>query len=184
MLNLKIYTALGLMSGTSADGIDIAILITDGKNKIKLGPSEYYPFSKSFSTKIKSIFKTKLNIEKSRKQKRIIQIENEFTHLNLIAINKFLKKNRINKEKIDVIGFHGQTVSHNPSNGYSWQIGNSQKLANLLNIKVVSNFRDNDIKNGGQGAPLTPIFHYYLTKKIKKKNLLYKPWRNFQCNVF
>ena len=169
MLNLKIYTALGLMSGTSVDGIDIATLITDGKTKIKLGPSEYYPFSKSFSTKIKSVFKTKLNVEKSRKQKRIVEIENEFTHLNLIAINKFLKKNKINKKKIDVIGFHGQTISHNPSNGYSWQIGNSQKLANLLNIKVVSNFRENDIKNGGQGAPLTPIFHYYLTKKIKKK---------------
>ena len=100
MLNLKIYTALGLMSGTSADGIDVAILITDGKTKIKLGPSEYYPFSKSFSTKIKSVFKTKLSVEKSRKQKRIIQIENEFTHLNLIAINKFLKKNKINKKKL------------------------------------------------------------------------------------
>ena len=169
MLNSKIYTALGLMSGTSADGIDVAILITDGKTKIKLGPSGYYPFSKSFSVKIKSIFKKKLNIQKSRKQKRIVQIENEFTHLNLIAINKFLKKNKINKKKIDVIGFHGQTISHNPSNGYSWQIGNSQKLANLLNIKVVSNFRENDIQNGGQGAPLTPIFHYYLTKKIKRK---------------
>ena len=169
MLNSKIYTALGLMSGTSADGIDVAILMTDGKTKMNLGPSDYYPFSKSFSAKIKSIFKKKLNIEKSKKQKRIVQIENEFTHLNLIAINKFLKKNKINKKKINVIGFHGQTISHNPSNGYSWQIGNSQKLANLLNIKVVSNFRENDIKNGGQGAPLTPIFHYYLTKKIKKK---------------
>ena len=169
MLNSKIYTALGLMSGTSADGIYIAILITDGKTKIKLGPTGYYPFSKSFSIKIKSIFKKKLNIQKSRKQKRIVQIENEFTNLNLIAINKFLKKNKIKKKKIDIIGFHGQTISHNPLKGYSWQIGNSQKLANLLNIKVVSNFRENDIQNGGQGAPLTPIFHYYLTKKIKKK---------------
>ena len=169
MLNSKNFIALGLMSGTSADGVDVAILITDGKTKIKLGPSEYYPFSKSFSTKIKSIFKKKVNIKKSKKQKRIVEIENEFTHINLIAINKFLKKNKINKNKIDVIGFHGQTISHNPSNGYSWQIGNSQKLANLLNIKVVSNFRENDIKNGGQGSPLTPIFHYYLTKKIKKK---------------
>ena len=169
MLNSKNFIALGLMSGTSADGVDVAILITDCKTKIKLGPSEYYPFSKSFSTKIKSIFKKKVNIKKSKKQKRIVEIENEFTHINLIAINKFLKKNKINKNKIDVIGFHGQTISHNPSNGYSWQIGNSQKLANLLNIKVVSNFRENDIKNGGQGSPLTPIFHYYLTKKIKKK---------------
>ena len=169
MLNSKIFTALGLMSGTSADGVDIAILKTDGKARIKLGVSDYYPFSKSFSTKIKGIFKKKVNIKKLRKQKRIIELENEFTHLNLIAINKFLKKNQINKKKIDVIGFHGQTISHNPSNGYSWQIGNFQELANLLNIKVVGNFRENDIKNGGQGAPLTPIFHYYLTKKIKKK---------------
>ena len=169
MLNSKNFIALGLMSGTSADGIDVAILTTDGKAKIKLGPSGYYPFSKSFITKIKSIFKKKLNIDKSKKQKRIIKIENEFTQLNFIAINKFLKKNKINKKKIDVVGFHGQTISHNPASGYSWQIGNSQKLANLLNIKVVSNFRENDIKNGGQGAPLTPIFHYYLTKKMKKK---------------
>ena len=174
MLNSKNFIALGLMSGTSADGIDVAILTTDGKAKIKLGPSGYYPFSKSFITKIKSIFKKKLNIDKSKKQKKIIEIENEFTQLNFIAINKFLTKNKINKQKIDVIGFHGQTISHNPASGYSWQIGNSQKLANLLNVKVVSNFRENDIKNGGQGAPLTPIFHYYLTKKIKKKNLLYK----------
>ena len=169
MLNSKNYVALGLMSGTSADGVDVGILITDGKTKIKLGPSGYYPFSKSFISKIKSIFKKRLNVNKSKKQKRIIEIENEFTHFNFISINKFLKKNKIDKNKIDVIGFHGQTISHNPDIGYSWQIGNSQNLANLLNIKVVSNFRENDIKNGGQGAPLTPVFHYYLTKKIKKR---------------
>ena len=169
MLKSKNYIALGLMSGTSADGIDVAVLTTDGKTKINLGPSGYYPFSNSFRSKIKSIFKKKVNIEKIKKQKRIVDIENEFTYLNFVAINKFLKKNKINKKEIDVVGFHGQTISHNPMNGYSWQIGNSQKLVNLLNVKVVSNFRDNDIKNGGQGAPLTPIFHYYLTKKIKKK---------------
>ena len=174
MLNSKNYIALGLMSGTSADGIDVGMLVTNGESKIKLGPSGYYPFSKSFIKKIKSIFKKKLNINKSKKQKRIIEIENEFTQFNFVAINKFLKKNKINKKKIHVIGFHGQTISHNPASGYSWQIGNSQNLANLLNIKVVGNFRENDIKKGGQGAPLTPIFHYYLTKKIKKKNLLYK----------
>ena len=138
MLNSKNFIALGLMSGTSADGIDVAILTTDGKAKIKLGPSGYYPFSKSFITKIKSIFKKKLNIDKSKKQKKIIKIENEFTQLNFIAINKFLKKNKINKKKIDVVGFHGQTISHNPASGYSWQIGNSQKLANLLNIKLLA----------------------------------------------
>ena len=169
MLNSKNYLALGLMSGTSADGIDLATLITDGRSKIKLGPSGYHPFSKSFKNRIKCVFKEEVNIKNLKKKKRIVEIENEFTHLNFLAINKFLKKNKIKKDKIDVIGFHGQTISHNPSKGYSWQIGNSKKLANLLNINVVSNFRNNDIINGGQGAPLPPIFHYYLTKKIKKK---------------
>ena len=92
MLNSKNYIALGLMSGTSADGVDVGMLVTNGKSKIKLGPSGYYPFSKSFITKIKSIFKKKLNINKSKKQKRIIEIENEFTQFNFVAINKFLKK--------------------------------------------------------------------------------------------
>ena len=169
MLNSKIFTALGLMSGTSADGIDIAVLKTNGEAKIQLGASGYYPFSNIFKEKIKNSFKKKIYINKAKKQKRIIEIENEFTRLNFLAINKFLKKNKINKKTIDVIGFHGQTISHNPSRGYSWQIGNSQKLANLLKVKVVGNFRQNDINNGGQGAPLTPIFHYYLTYKIKKK---------------
>ena len=176
--------ALGLMSGTSADGIDVATIITDGRSKIKLGPSDYYAFPKFFRKRIKSIFKEEVNIKNLKKQKRIVEIENEFTQLNFLAINKFLKKKKIKKKKIDVIGFHGQTISHNPLKGYSWQIGNSKKLANLLNINVVSNFRENDIINGGQGAPLTPIFHYYLTKKIKKKNMFYKSWGNFKCNIF
>ena len=87
-----IKNVIGLMSGTSADGIDVGMLVTNGESKIKLGPSGYYPFSKSFIKKIKSIFKKKLNINKSKKQKRIIEIENEFTQFNFVAINKFLKK--------------------------------------------------------------------------------------------
>ena len=86
MINSKKLIALGLMSGTSADGIDIATLETDGKSYIKLGPSGYYPFTKSFSKKIKSIFKTKVSIKKIRNKKRIIKIESEFTKLNFQLI--------------------------------------------------------------------------------------------------
>ena len=138
MLNSKNYVALGLMSGTSADGVDVGILITDGKTKIKLGPSGYYPFSKSFISKIKSIFKKRLNVNKSKKQKRIIEIENEFTHFNFISINKFLKKNKIDKNKIDVIGFHGQTISHNPKQGYSIQLGDAKRLSDFLKMIPLS----------------------------------------------
>ena len=169
MLNSKNFFSLGLMSGTSADGIDIALLETDGKNKIRLGPNDYYPFSKSFTKKIKSIFSKKINFKKLKNKKRIDEIEDDFTKLNFLIIKKFLKKNKISRKSIHAIGFHGQTISHNPSKGYSWQIGDSQKLANLLKIKVIGNFRQNDIDHKGQGAPLTPIFHYYLTKRIKKK---------------
>ena len=162
------FVALGLMSGTSADGLDIALIKTDGKNKIILGPSNYYPFTKEFIKKIKRLF-TKRIKKNSMKQKNFINLEQEFTKLNINLINQFLKKNKIKKKDIDVIGFHGQTICHNPRQGYSIQIGNAQTLANSLKIKVISNFRLNDIKNGGQGAPLTPIFHYYLTSKLKKK---------------
>ena len=169
MLNSKKFTALGLMSGTSADGIDVAIVKTDGKSKIELGPCDYLSFSKKFSNTLKSLFKEKVNIKNLQKNKRIVQIEKEFTYLNFLAISEFLKKKKIDKKKIDVVGFHGQTLSHNPSVGYSWQLGNSKELSKLLNLKVISDFRNNDIKHNGQGAPLTPIFHFYLTKKIKKK---------------
>ena len=163
--------ALGLMSGTSADGLDIALIKTDGKNKIMLGPSNYYPFTKEFMKKIKRLFTKKIN-KNSMKKKFFVNIEKEIKKLNINLINQFLKKNKIKKKDIDVIGFHGQTICHNPRQGYSVQIGDAQTLANSLKIKVISNFRLNDIKNSGQGAPLTPIFHYYLTSKFKKRFVL------------
>ena len=168
MKNSKNFIALGLMSGTSADGIDIALIETNGRDNIILKSSDFYPFSRKFSEKIKKNFKKNFNKENLNK-KDIKELEKEFTDINYIAIKNFFKKKKINKDKVDVIGFHGQTISHKPELGYSYQIGDSQRLANLLKIKVVSNFRSNDVKNGGEGAPLTPIFHYYLTKKIKKK---------------
>ena len=168
MINSKNFVALGLMSGTSADAIDVGLIETDGKDKIILKSSLTYPFTKEFSRKIKKIFITELN-EKSLKSKKIMEIEREFTDLNYMAVKKFLKKYKINKNNIDIVGFHGQTISHNPRQGYSHQLGDSKRLANLLKINVVANFRDNDVTHGGEGAPLTPIFHYYLTHKINKK---------------
>jgi len=168
MSNSRNFIALGLMSGTSADGIDIALIETNGKDKIILKSSHNYPFSKEFSKKIKKNFAKNIN-KGNLKKRKIKELEKEFTNLNYAAIKKFFREKKINQNKVDVVGFHGQTISHNPEKGYSYQLGDSQRLADLLKIKVVSNFRDNDVKNGGEGAPLTPIFHYYLTKKIKKK---------------
>lgn len=167
MTNSRHYLALGLMSGTSADGIDIALIKTNGENQILLKSFGNYSFSKEFTKKMKKNFTKKIN--KKNLKKKYKELEKEFTNLNYLAIKEFLKKKKINKNNIDVIGFHGQTISHNPQQGYSYQLGDSKRLSNLLKIKVVANFRDNDIKYGGEGAPLTPIFHYYLTKKIKKK---------------
>ena len=164
----KVFNSLGLMSGTSADGIDIALIQTDGKKKIKLKRFESYKFSSQFRNKIKKSFKKEFN-KKDLGSNKITALEREFTDLNYKFINKFIRSNKIRKNSIDVVGFHGQTISHNPKKGYSIQLGDAKRLANLLKIKVISNFRSNDISLSGEGAPLTPIFHYFLTNKIKKR---------------
>ena len=87
MINTKKFNAIGLMSGTSADGVDIALIKTNGKEQIKMETSDYYPFTNSFSKKIKSIFKKKINFNEYKRKKRIIEIEDEFTLMNYSIIN-------------------------------------------------------------------------------------------------
>lgn len=139
--------ALGLMSGTSCDGIDAAIIETDGYIINKFIAEYHLPFSSAFSKKLLSVMNGDIPFYLA---------ENELTYLHAEAITNIIKSSKVIP---DVIGFHGQTIFHNSAESISIQIGNPHILAAKFGIKIVSDFRRRDMANGGQGAPLIPIFH-------------------------
>jgi len=171
----KIYTALGTMSGTSLDGIDFSIIQTDGEDHLSLSGNNYLEFSNNLKQKIRSI---KSKIISTTECKKVINsneykdLSKEITMLHQEGMIKAVGYGGGNP--IDIIGFHGITLWHKPADSYTHQIGEAKllkkaiaKYKNLKNSKIIFNFRENDILNGGQGAPLTPIYHKALMKHLK-----------------
>jgi len=162
----KLLNCLGMMSGTSMDGADISLIKTDGENFFERIIDKYYEFPDNLYDGLIKI-REKINSKNDLKiqKNEIRNIEKKFTlfHASLI---EDLKSNF----EIDIVGFHGQTIFHSPKNKISFQIGDGNLLAQLIRKKVVFNFRKNDIDHSGQGAPLTPIFHNLISKKINEKN--------------
>ena len=162
----KYLYSLGLMSGTSMDGIDVSIIKSDGEQSIEIIDDMYLEYSNQLKSKLRKIIdKCNSKDEFTKLSKDINKLEKEITLCHVKACKLSIAKNK--NVKIDLIGFHGQTVLHKPEEGYSIQIGDSQLLSKLTKTTVVSNFRENDILNGGQGAPLTPLYHRLILFKIK-----------------
>ena len=157
---------IGTMSGTSCDGIDVALIETDGIDEIVLKGGNVFPYNHEFRNMLK-----KIHLENNYRM--ILKVEQELTRLHAEAINKFLSERNINHNIIDFIGFHGHTVFHNPSEAITWQIGNASLLRELTDIAVVSDFRRRDIAASGQGAPLVPVFHQGIMKKLKLTKLAF-----------
>ena len=163
----KIYTALGLMSGTSMDGVDASLIQTDGKSKYKAILDEYFKYPESIYNDLTSLRDRIKSLKDLKKyQKKIKIVEKDITIFHAESVNKILKKTRLS---VDFIGFHGQTIFHNPELKISKQLGDGKLLSKLTKKKVVYNFRQEDLKNNGQGAPLTPVFHQLLNKKLKNQ---------------
>ena len=150
----------GMMSGTSADGIDVAIISTNGEQISKIHKPLFKKYPDTLRKEILSLAKQLNDIPK------MLEIANKITELHIQAFQEALKINKIAKNKIDLIGFHGQTIYHNPKQGISLQIGNAPLLASETDINVVAHLRDNDIANGGEGAPIVPIYHKAIMKDI------------------
>ena len=157
----KEFTCVGLMSGTSADGVDASVINSDGndkynviKNKFFKYPFEIYNLIHNLKDKIKYL--KDLNSHSSD----INLVEKKITLFHAKAIQEISKN-----LNVDLIGFHGQTIYHNSSEKISKQLGDGKLLCQLTKKNIVNNFRHNDITHGGEGAPLTPIFHKVLIKK-------------------
>jgi anhydro-N-acetylmuramic acid kinase len=146
----KIKTAIGLMSGTSLDGIDAAIISTDGIAVQSVGESHSHSYTPAVREKIRQLLKGGGDIK---------SVEKDLTILHADVVNELLAKANLKPSDIDIIGFHGQTIKHEPHNKYTLQIGDGALLAELTGIDVVNDMRSNDVRNGGQGAPLVPLYH-------------------------
>ena len=168
-----LITSIGLMSGTSCDGIDASIIKSDGENEVHFLGSQFLPYNEKIKLKIRNL-KEKINLISDLKKNylEINSLEEEITLLHAKIVNLIVERYKIDKSKINLIGFHGHTIFHSFKEKKTKQIGDGRLLSKLSNLKVVNNFRENDINNGGQGAPLAPIFHKLLQVKLKLKTPL------------
>ncbi len=153
------------MSGTSGDGVDASIINSDGKGQFKVLINKYFQYTDDIS---ENIYKLKRNINKIEDIKKYVSeinnLERKITLFHSKAVSNFTTNNDF---QIDLVGFHGQTILHSPKDKYSKQLGDGKLLSQLLKKKVIYNFRQNDLVEGGEGAPLSPIFHQLIVKEKK-----------------
>lgn len=163
-------TAIGLMSGTSMDGIDVALLRTDGDAVVERGPFLGVPYDPAFRERLKSALEQAKAIRKREERPGdLADIERELTLRHARAVAQFLGENGLAAGDIDVLGFHGQTVLHRPDEALTVQIGDGALLAKETGIDVVYDMRAEDMRHGGQGAPLVPAYHAALAKWLDRR---------------
>lgn len=167
----KSFYSLGLMSGTSGDGVDLSIIQSDGDFKYKVILDKYFKYSQKIYNNIHNL-KEQINDSEDliKLFNKIQPLEKEITIFHANAVNEIIKKFKPN---IDFIGFHGQTIFHNAKEKISKQLGDGDLLSKLTKKTVIYNFRQNDLNNFGHGAPLTPIFHKLLKNKFKIKEVTF-----------
>jgi len=149
-------TAIGLMSGTSFDGVDAALVVTDGGRVERFGAAALEPYDDAFRDRLRPLLGR-------RPGSGSAAIGRELTLRHVEAVRRLMATEGLTAADVDVVGFHGQTVLHRPDRRETWQLGDGQLLADSLGIPVVFQFRAADIAVGGQGAPLAPLYHVALT---------------------
>lgn len=155
IMTSKTYQCIGLMSGTSLDGIDAALIVTDGRRLVKPLGFVTIPYQPAFRERLRACF----GVVEGVTSAVVAEVEAELTRLHAEAVAALLKRTRHAPEAIDLIGFHGQTIWHKPHERQTCQIGDGALLAALTKISVVNDFRTADVAAGGQGAPLVPLYH-------------------------
>ncbi len=158
----EILKVIGLMSGTSLDGIDAALLESDGEDVVRPGPSLTVPYDGQTRALLRAALDTARGMTQGdRVPASILEAERVLTEAHAGAVKALLQKTG----EVTLIGFHGQTILHRPAQHWTWQIGDGALLARLTGIDVINDFRSADVAAGGQGAPLMPLYHAALARK-------------------
>jgi anhydro-N-acetylmuramic acid kinase len=167
----KLVTAIGLMSGTSLDGIDVALIKTDGENVVERGASMTFAYTDEQRRQLmEALGDARIIEQRDERPGNLASIEQELTDWHIYAVQHFLSEN---PAEVDVIGFHGQTVIHRPEKKLTVQLGLGEVLAQKLGIPVVYDMRASDVAAGGQGAPLVPVYHRALAASIKERPVVF-----------
>jgi len=159
-LQYEYLNIIGLMTGTSMDGIDISLVQTNGLDLRRFNKNYFYKYSAKTKKTLLNVLKEDHNFSFERRK----FLDDFITHEHYLAL-----KNLNILDCCELIGFHGQTIYHDPTNKTSIQLGNPKMLSKLLNKNVIFNYRDNDIRLGGQGAPIAPIYHKYIIDTLDIK---------------
>ena len=169
----KVFNALGLMTGTSIDGIDLSLIKSDGKDEFTSILNNFYEFNNNLRGKIIGL-RDQLNSIKDLEKysSELSGLEREITLFYSELMNDFLKNQ---SHDIDLVGLHGQTIFHSGEKKISLQLGDGKLLSQITKKIIINNFRQNDLDNGGQGAPLVPIFHRLISNIINKKFMINYP---------
>lgn len=159
--------AIGLMSGTSMDGIDLAALRTDGENVVERGPNFFVPYEAAFRDRIARALETAKQITvRGDRPGDLASLEEEITRRHAEAVAIFVRQRMAECGKPDIVGFHGQTVLHRPQAGLTVQLGDGKLLSALTGLPVAYDMRANDMVHKGQGAPLVPVYHSALARAL------------------
>jgi anhydro-N-acetylmuramic acid kinase len=166
----KLMTALGLMSGTSLDGIDVALLVTDGEEMVERGPAATYPYRPDQQALLHDALAAAKHLESRDARPGILaEAERQLTHWHAEAVERFLAEQGLKASAIGLIGFHGQTVIHRPERRLTVQLGLGPELARRTGVPVVYDMRAADVAAGGQGAPLVPVYHRALAVRLGER---------------
>ncbi|MGA1852656.1 anhydro-N-acetylmuramic acid kinase [Sphingobium yanoikuyae] len=160
--------AIGLMSGTSRDGIDAALIETDGEGQAEAIIFHAQPYSDDFRERLAAACARAMAMDAPGEDPLIRAVEMDLTNFHIDAIADMLGRSGHVAEDIGVIGFHGHTVAHRPERRWTWQIGDGAVLAGAFGIPVVADLRSADVQAGGQGAPLMPVYHRALSDGLAK----------------
>jgi anhydro-N-acetylmuramic acid kinase len=159
--------ALGLMSGTSLDGVDVALIETDGERVARFGPVGYRPYADDERDLLRRALAAAAGLtDRAARPGVLAEAEALVTQAHARAVEEFLEMQRIDRRDVAVVGFHGQTVLHRPERRLTVQIGDGEALARRIGVPVVFDLRAADVAAGGQGAPLVPVFHRALVQSL------------------
>jgi len=156
-------TAIGAISGTSMDGIDVAQIRSDGEARLEAGPGATYPYPAEVAAELRAVV-----ADPARAAGPLVELEAAVTDAHVAAVERFLREFAIDRRKVEIVGLHGQTVLHRPRERFTRQLCDGARAAAAMAIDVVSDFRSADVAAGGEGAPLAPLYHAAMCVALAK----------------